>query len=63
MTARVEHVEIVADGILLYFKDGREALLTEDSVVQLAETTHAFEVLLYRQFLAELDDEFEDERV
>ena len=41
----IKHVELVPEGVLVEFKDGREALLDSETVVQCVEQTGAFDRL------------------
>jgi hypothetical protein len=43
MADGIKHADVLSDGLLLTLKDGREALLKHDDVIDCAEKTAAFD--------------------
>ena len=39
---KIKHADVLSDGLLITFADGREALLNEEDVWKCAESTGAF---------------------
>ena len=45
MKGIIEHIDLLPDGVVVIFVDGREAWLSQESIANLAQSTSAFETL------------------
>jgi hypothetical protein len=43
MAEEIKHADVLSEGLLLTLRDGREALIKHDDVIDCAEKTAAFE--------------------
>ena len=55
MKGIIEHIDLLPDGVVVIFADGREAWLSQESIADLSQSTSAFETLRDKKLLAELD--------
>ena len=55
MKGIIEHIDLLPDGVVVIFADGREAWLSQEAIADLAQSTSAFETLREKKQLAELE--------
>ncbi len=61
MSNEIKHADVLPDGLFVTLKDGREALLSGQDVIDCAEKTGSFEHAAEARAEAEADAAAEDE--